>query len=328
MSDEGSDVTDRLRRQSWWGAKRHLKRALSLPPVHAAVRLARPVLPARVHVQRLPAPSNVRSVVADMAGARFVMLRPDRCVVAKELYWGRGRRPEPADQLALDVFGALAREAVVVLDVGAYTGVFSLLSATVNPMARVHAFEVVPEVVKGAFDNVVANDLLARVTVHACGLGRDGETVTVAVGAGGSALPDFYSLRMDFPEGAHVPTRSLDAIWPSLAGDLVSSGRVLMKIDVEGFEDVVLQHGRSMLTEVRPDILCEILYGVANVGAVEEALAGLGYRHLLVTDEGLEARDLLGADPGYRDWLLTTRDDEALAALGIPVTAAPRPAES
>jgi FkbM family methyltransferase len=232
----------------------------------------------RVQRERLPAPAHLREIEARMAGVSFVMRRPDRCIIAKELYWGNGVRPRAEDQFALDVFAALARGSKVILDVGAYTGIFSILGAKVSEDADVHAFEVVPEVAKAALDNVVANDLLPRITVHVEGVGKDGVVARISVGEGGSALPDFYSTEMQFDHGVDVPIHSLDTIAASLS-DLARGVPTVMKIDVEGTEDVVLLNGQDFLSTNRPDILCEILTGVANVDGVETELAPHGYSY-------------------------------------------------
>ena len=91
--------------------------------------------------------------------------------------------------------------------------------------------------------------------------------------------------------------------------DVVPAGsRVLMKIDVEGTEDEVLGHGRRFLEAFAPDIVCEILDGVADAVAVGRALAPHGYRYFLITDHGLVERPQLEPDARFRDWLFTRRD--------------------
>ncbi len=244
-----------LRRQGWYGLKAPVKRVLSWRVPHfflrQAVRLARPR-----GLGRLPAPASLREVEARVGDLRFVMLNPARCEIAKELYWGRGTRPRPEDALALEVFAALARRADVVLDAGAYTGPFTLLAAVANPAARVHAFEIVPEVFKALVDNCARNDVLPRVALHLEGIGEPGHTMRVASGSGGSALPCFYSARMRFERGPLVGFRSLDSLLPELP-----AGRTLVKVDVEGTEEAVFRHGQRFLAERRPDVLCEVLAG-------------------------------------------------------------------
>lgn len=272
------------------------------------------------HFERLPAPAHIRAVTARMNGVTFDMLGPDRCVVAKELYWGHGQRPKSADQMALDVFAALAKDAALVLDIGSYTGIFSLLAGRATSDSQIHAFEIVPEVAKAAIDNVVANDLLTRITVHLAGLGRDAGQVRIARGEGGSALPDFYSTKLRFNDGVQVPLYSLDAFDSTISVPAEEARRTLVKIDVEGTEDEVLRHGQQFLAHRRPDILCEILYDAADTNAVTAALAPCGYRYLLVQDDALVPQTQLHANKKYRDWLFTTLTDEELRQRGITVT--------
>jgi hypothetical protein len=120
--------------------------------------------------------------------------------VAKELYWGHGRLPRASDALALDLFAASAAEADVLLDVGAYTGLFTLAGTKTNPMILAHAFELVPEVVRMLAANCDHNGVTDRVEVHAEGVGRDGDTMLVPTGAGGppsrrSTRPSFISMK-------------------------------------------------------------------------------------------------------------------------------------
>ena len=314
-SREDFAASTRARRQSWGGAKKHVKRVLSWRVPNLAMRAAASVYPGELARHRLPAPASVRQVQASMAGVEFVMMRPDRCVVAKELYWGRGRRPQAADQTALDVFAALACDADLVLDIGAYTGIFSLLAARVAPTAAVHAFELIPAAAVMAVQNVVANDLITRVHVHLEGVGADGQTITVPTGDGGSALPDFMSSGLHFEHGVSVGLVSLDTVLQRLSEP---PSRVVMKIDVEGAESAVLAGATRLLADTRPDMLCEILPD-ADTDSVAARLRPHGYRTLLVVEHGLVARNRLTADPRHRDWVFTTRSDEDLRALGIGV---------
>lgn len=117
---------DARTRQSWLGLKRYVKRFMSLPLPNAMLRLASGFVPS-LRSGRLPAPAAaLREVEGRVGGATFVMLDPARCENAKELFWGRGRRPKAQDRLALDAVAVLARESDTFLDVGAYTGLFTL----------------------------------------------------------------------------------------------------------------------------------------------------------------------------------------------------------
>ena len=158
------------------------------------------------------------------------------------------------------------------------------------------------------------NDVLHRVRLHHEGIGAPGATVRVGIGRGGSALPSFYSTRMRFDEGCLVRLRSLDSLLAELP-----EGPTVMKVDVEGTEEEVLRHGQRFLAERRPEILCEVLAGVADPAALEALLAPHGYRWYLVTETVLEPRERLEPHPRFRDWLFTTRTPEELAKLSVGV---------
>jgi FkbM family methyltransferase len=309
--------SERGRKMRWFGLKRHVKRVLGWRLPHAFLRAAVGVFPRLAASGRLPAPASLKEVTGRVRGATFVMLSPDRCVVAKELYWGKGYRPKPADRHAVEVFAALARGSDVIVDVGAYTGLFTLVSLAVDPGIQAHAFEIVPDVFHVLFDNCVRNDVLHRVTLHHVGVGPDA-LIRVPSGLRESALPDFYSSRLHFASGARVRLRPLDSLIPMIG----SAARVLVKVDVEGTENAVLRSGQSFLRTFRPDILCEVLPGVADPGELESLLAPHGYRFHLVRERDLQPREHVEGHPKYRDWLFTSRSPDELASASIRLAAA------
>jgi FkbM family methyltransferase len=310
------------RRRSWYGLKRHVKRLLAMRLPHAVLRGAVRLRPELRRGGRLPAPAHLREIEGEAGETRFVMLNPDRCIVAKELYWGEGRRPSPADQLAIEIFAAAARRAGTALDIGAYTGLFTVVAARSNPAIHVHAFEIVPENFRALFDNCVRNDVLGRVTLHHVGVGAPDTVIRVPARTSGSALPDFYSSEMRFDSGVGVRLVSLD----SLVGTLEPQVPAIVKIDVEGTEAEVLRHGREFLSSLRPLILCEVLPG-ADGAELAPLLEAYGYSFHLVRDHDVLRRDRIEPDEGFRDWLFVPGDaDRELAGLGIPAVSARGPA--
>jgi FkbM family methyltransferase len=301
-------------RQSWFGLKQHIKRFLSLRIPHAVLRGLVRVFPS-LRSGRWPAPAGLQEVTARANDGSFVMLSPHRCEIAKELYWGQGRRPKPEDALALDIVARLARDADEFLDVGAYTGVFSLATTASAPALHAHAFEIVPAAADLLESNARRNHVADRVTVHRVGLGNPETKMRVPSGEGGSALPSFYSTRMTFSEGSMVDFVSLDSIGSSLD----PNADVVMKIDVEGTEDDVFAFGQEFLRTFHPDILCEVLDGIADGPKLERLLAPGGYRFYLVGERGVLPVDHLIPDARFRDWLFTRREPQDLQALRIPV---------
>jgi hypothetical protein len=92
-----------------------------------------------------------------------------------------------------------------------------------------------------------------------------------------------------------------------------------MKVDVEGTEDAVFRFGQAFLRALRPDILCEVLHGVADGAALDGLLAVAKLHTYLVTDSRLVRIDRVVPHPAFRDWLFTARTAQELRGLGLPV---------
>jgi len=312
----------KARKQTWFGLKLPVKAALAQPIFHPVLRAVAPRING-IKVGRLPAPIGLTEVRGRAGGGDFYLVDPFRCEIAKEFYWGQGRRTEEEDAFALDLMVDLSRDAEVFLDVGAYTGVFTMAVLAANPNVIAHSFEIIPAVVAGLEKNVARNHLGERVTVHPSGVGRPGETMQVPTGDGGSALPSFYSASMDFESGAEVRFTSLDELLlelPTTAVEPSDAGpKVTVKIDVEGAENDVLSHGQEFLDALRPDILCEVLDDRAKPDELMSVLGQFGYHYYLVGRDRLTAYDEIVPDPHFRDWLFTTKNPDVLRAAGYPI---------
>ncbi|TNM54011.1 FkbM family methyltransferase [Brevibacterium sediminis] len=325
------------RRQSWFGLKLPVKTALAQPALHPLLRTIAPRIRG-LKIGRLPAPIELTEIRGRAGGADFILVEPFRCEIAKEFYWGRGRRTEPEDAFALDLMVALSADADVFLDIGAYTGVFTMAVLAANENVRAHVFEIIPAVVAGVEKNVERNGFNSRVTVHPTGVGSPDTWMKVPIGDGGSALPSFYSSDMRFDSDAEVRFTSLDALLPEVLAEAserdprlhVGEGvpdvsrrgeapRVTVKIDVEGGENDVFAHGQDFLAALHPDILCEVLDDRAKPRELMGHLGEHGYHYYLVGEDRLYARTAIRPDPHLRDWLFTLKSPDQMRAAGYPV---------
>jgi FkbM family methyltransferase len=303
------------RRQSWRGAKKPIKWLLGLRLPNALMRIALRLRPQLRANGRLPAPAHLSEVVGKAGSTSFVMLGPKDCEVAKELYWGRGRRPRPNDQFALELFTRLAPECRAVFDIGAYTGIFTLSAGKAAPDAALFAFEMVPEVFVRLFENCARNNLLLNTRLNCLGIGSPGARARFPMRSGGASLPSFYSPDLTFSEGPEVRIEPLDAFDP----DLDEGDDVLMKVDVEGSEWDVIRHGRNLLQKYRVHMICEVLPGARNVPDLSAFLVSLGYRTYLVRNEDLLLVGTLRPDGDFRDWFFSPLDVQDLRRKGIVV---------
>jgi len=149
------------------------------------------------------------------------------------------------------------RQGMIVLDIGAHHGFYTLLSSKlVGPAGKVFAFEPSPREQKALRLNLILNRC-KNVSVQALAL-SDAETQTDLYVANDEHT-GFNSLR---PPGISGPTTQVKVITKRL-DDWLREAKVdradLVKLDVEGGELAVLQGGANFLERrPRPVILAEL----------------------------------------------------------------------
>src|SRR5699024_12130836 len=108
----------------------------------------------------------------------------------------------------------VSRDGDVCLELGAYTGVFTVAVLAAMPRVRADAFEIIRAVVSGLQKNLDRNGLTHRVTVHPTGVGSPDTWMRVPLGDGGSALPSCWSGALDLDSHDGVRSTALDALLP------------------------------------------------------------------------------------------------------------------
>jgi FkbM family methyltransferase len=168
---------------------------------------------------------------------------------------------------------ALSQKAAVVFDVGANTGVYSLVAAAMNPAAHVYGFEPLT----CFFEQYDRNCRLNGFDIHAYKVAVSDETGVGTMcgwtlGKGNEASA---------PASELVATRRLDSLIDACGLHRVD----LVKIDVEGHEPEVLQGMGPFLEKFRPTLLIEVLSDDAGE-RLEAALGDLGYLYFDLDDAG------------------------------------------
>jgi len=262
-------------------------------------------LPAGAWRRRVPVVGATASF--DTGGGVVSMTSPERCRVARELWWMGGRMASDADQLALELAMALSADAERFLDIGAYSGLFALAVARRNGEIRCDAYEIVRENFEILEHNIAANNLGDRVRARLCGIGAARGEISVPESFGVGVLPSSVALDSECPDGSSVPVRSLDELYRDFSGSMV------WKLDVETFELDVLAGGRDLIDRVKPAMVCEVLKRSPKTADLQAFLSDRGYRFFHITNKGLVARPEITADGKCLDWLFTRRGDDELA---------------
>jgi len=177
--------------------------------------------------------------------------------------------------------GLVSEAEGVVVDIGANTGIFTLLAAAASRAVRVCAFEPLAAPRELLRANLAFNpDLAPRIVVDRRALSRVCATLPffeTINDRGFVSTSSSLELGHATEVGNHVrrdiATDTLDG-WAAANG--VGPIR-LVKMDVEGHEHAVLEGGRHVMGRHRPFIIAEML-GAADFSALGRILLDDGYR--------------------------------------------------
>ena len=194
-----------------------------------------------------------------------------------------------------------------VIEIGANVGVYSvffdaLIKASPNSRLRtVIAFEPALEPYTRLLENLKANSAAFVLPFRA-------------------AIADATGFRTFYEPKDHLTNSSLDKKFSGIFSDTVTEtlvlaisprelegffspgGKVLVKIDVEGYEPVLMAAFQEIVRRYQPDFLIEVLEGTPE--ALEQLDFLGGYERYLIGPDGLQKHPKLRADEHHRDWLL------------------------
>lgn len=158
---------------------------------------------------------------------------------------------------SMKLWSALSKDAKVIFDIGANTGIYSLVAKTVNPNSEVHAFEPFESIYKKLAHNAAINNFKIHSNCKAIS-NYTGDAVIY------TEDPDFaYSVTVN----QNLWVMDKDPIKLSIKTitlkDYIEQNNIthidLMKIDVETHEPEVMEGFLKYLKLFRPVILIEIL---------------------------------------------------------------------
>jgi FkbM family methyltransferase len=204
-----------------------------------------------------------------------------------------------------ETLAGLIRPGMVVADIGANVGYFTLLMAElVGSEGRVHAFEPNPRLVELLNKSLMVNGFASRAAVHQTALGdRDEHSVTLVVPENtpmnAYILPTCSEIP---PDGVEVPAARLDSRddWRAIE---------LAKIDVEGAEELIWAGAQGLLDSgnLRTVVLEFNPYRYGDARAFLERLCSNGFAlNHLTLEEGVVPSDIdyVLSRPGLEDIML------------------------
>lgn len=267
-------------------ARRGARRAARLPAGRAALRLCTQagVVPNHVWMD-LQFPQHYR-VRVRRRFFRYEASPGDR--VAAPLYW-TGLNSWEAETFS--AFVPLARASRGFLDIGAYTGVFTLVAATVNARLSAVSFEPNPQRFRTLVRNLERTAMTGRCRPLPVALGSSSGRARLFIPQDDDSLASLDSdMHASGARGVEVDVASPESVIP---GELPID---LIKIDVEGREADVLAALEPRLARDKPGLICEFL-GQGPYSEAEAILDRLGYGRWHLSPAGPARVSHLGGKP-------------------------------
>lgn len=183
-----------------------------------------------------------------------------------------------------------------VIDIGAHNGEFSTAIRILLPGARVYAFEPLPD----AYEKLRAKfEGDARCRAFHFALGEQRGQVKFwrsRFSKSSSVLPMAETHKLEFPWASElVPIYTRIAALDDFSHDIELVPRVLLKIDVQGYEDRVIRGGIAILRNVDyilTEVSFQLLYeGQTSFDDLYELLKQLGFSYAGNVDQLLSAAD-------------------------------------
>lgn len=153
------------------------------------------------------------------------------------------------------------KQNIVLYDIGANSGYYGILSAYLfNKKINVYSFEPLSEYIDCIKKSVYLNKL-ENLKTFEFGLGDKDEDKTIFISGTGSSFDENFS-------GDHRNKRVLKI---KKLDNVVEKEQItkpdFIKMDVEGYEQKVLEGGNNTITENTPVLFIEIVYSMKNMGS-------------------------------------------------------------
>jgi len=199
----------------------------------------------------------------------FVMLHANDDIVARDYLWigADGYEPEIVRQWV-----QWCRNPGLVLDIGGYSGLMSLIAANAHHANEVHLFEPLERTMERANVNIKLNGLAQRIRMHTVAASDADGTAEISLHYAAEFLSTGNAINPKHDRAVAdvktIRTVALDSLMPDARPQTV-------KIDVEGHELAVLQGMEQMLRRSLPRMIIEIW--AATRPEVMAFLHALGY---------------------------------------------------
>ena len=286
--------------------------------IRCSYKILKPALPSGIRKIFYKFPVNGK-VKSQIEGSKpFIMMNNGSDSIANDIYW---KGAFGYEKTTMDLILKLLSSSDVFFDIGANTGLYSLVAASSERNIMVHAFEPVDiaynMIVAGKnasnFDNIKTNEIALS--------NFDGESTFNLQMSDESTIPLGSSLRQDMGDQKNkrtikVKTMKLDTYVEKNVVTKID----LMKVDTEGTEDKVFEGGDNSISKFRPVIICEVLSNLLE-DKLHLFMDNKNYIYYYVDENELQQCDKIIGDPYVvSNYLFVPEEKVSLFLMGIKIT--------
>lgn len=273
-----------------------IARVVVLLPIEKTLRILSRAPWASKFVSRMPIRRCFSLTLPDQKSFKYNALPDDG--LGRMLFWnGLDYESE-----TLFIFYQLAKRAKTVIDIGAHTGLYTLVACVAQTDSKVIAFEPVPDIYERLSGNVRINGWDGRCALHRCAVSNTTSRMIIHV-------PRQRALPLTATIECHRSYEGEELTGPGIETDVTTIDRMcedldvdLIKIDVEGSEAKALEGMTQLLAQSKPILLIECLPS-GPLSQIQAILAKNGYSFYHLRREGaVLTRDIVG-DFTFRNYL-------------------------
>lgn len=231
--------------------------------------------------------------------------------IANELYYKPKRYIEFEELL---FFSEVIKSCRTFFDIGANTGVYTAVAASVSPGIQIHAFEPYPvNAARLKINSELNNASIIINQVALSDLDQElvmafpvADTICDVISADGDFTRNFYSSTHTYIDTT-VKGMRLD----SYVKHLPECDIDFIKIDVEGYEIPVIEGARNLLAASKPVIMCEMFVSQRIAIFYQTVLKPLGYNVFFLGEKSLHRLSNLTANPGSHNLVFVANEFSA-----------------
>ena len=219
------------------------------------------------------------------------------------------RKEDYAEITEIRLFKNFSARSKVILDIGANTGLYSIVSQKNNPKAQVYSFEPYIINARRLKENLAANNL-NNVNVVEKAVGNstleleftipENDQICDVLSADTQHTNKFYREWINY-KNVKVEQTTID----TFCSEANLKALDLIKIDVENYETAVLEGASESLQKFDPVIFIEIFVNPEKTRFYEEFLKPKGYYCYSILKEGIMQTKTLIENPDCRNFILS-----------------------